>query len=101
MSATSIPPSSSKGGRSRSVGVFVPTLVVLAVLLAGLVVFANVWTDVQWYSQLKAAKVFWTQWGWAIALGAFGTLLVGLSAFVNHIVARTGETTAVRKGIDQ
>ncbi len=78
-----------------------PTLVVLAILLAGLVVFANVWTDVQWYSQLKAAKVFWTQWGWAIALGTLGTLLVGLSAFVNHIVARTGEKTAVRKGIDQ
>ena len=91
MSATSINPSPSKdGGRSRSVGVFVPTLVVLAVLLAGLVVFANVWTDVQWYYQLKAAKVFWTQWGWAIALGTFVTLLGGLSAFVNHIVAPTG-----------
>lgn len=55
----------------------------LAVLLIAIAVFANVWTEVKWFEQLDAVRVFWTQWGWAIALGVIGTLLVGLVTFLN------------------
>ncbi len=78
----------------RSGGVFIPTLIVLAVLLFGLTVFANVWTEVKWYDQLGAVRVFWTQWGWAVALGAIGTLLVALVVFINLLLTRP------RKGKD-
>ena len=72
----------------RSGGVFIPTLIVLAVLLFGLTVFANVWTEIKWFDQLGAVRVFWTQWGWAVALGAIGTLLVALVIFINLLVTR-------------
>lgn len=76
------------GASRRRGGVFLPTVIVLAVLLFALTITANLWTEVKWYSQLGAVRVFWTQWGWAIALGVIGTLLVGLSASVNLWLSR-------------
>ncbi|MGO1590348.1 UPF0182 family membrane protein [Ancrocorticia sp.] len=67
---------------------FIPTLIVLAVLLFAIVIFSNVWTEVKWYDELDAVRVFWTQWGWALALGVIGTLVVGLVVYLNLRLAR-------------
>lgn len=85
----------------RSGGVFIPTLIVLAVLLFGLTVFANVWTEIKWYEQLDAVRVFWTQWGWAVALGVIGTLLVALVVFVNLLIARPHKSDVRASGTDR
>ncbi|MGO1637249.1 MAG: UPF0182 family protein, partial [Ancrocorticia populi] len=78
-----------RSGNSSGFGnVFIPTLIVLAVLLFAITIFANVWTEVKWFDQLDAVRVFWTQWGWAIALGVLGTLLVGLVVYLNLRLAR-------------
>ncbi len=86
----------------RSGGVFIPTLVVLAVLLFALTVFANVWTEVKWFDQLDAVRVFWTQWGWAVALGAVGIVLVAVVVFVNILLARPkGDEVPVGRGTER
>ena len=91
MSTSTAPsPRRSQGsGNSSGFGsVFIPTLIVLAVLVFVINIFANVWTEVKWYDQLAAGRVFWTQWGWAVALGVIGTLLVGLIVFLNIKVSQ-------------
>ncbi len=66
-----------------SVGAFVPTLLVLGVLVLGVVAFADFWTELKWFEQLAAARVFWTQYGAGILFGAagavFSALVVSLS----------------------
>lgn len=73
----------------KSFGGLAITAIVLSVLLAGLVVFSGFWTDIQWFAQLNAVRVFWIQWGWAIALGVIGTTFVTLSVAINLIVTHT------------
>ena len=68
-------------------GAFIPTLVVLAVLLFSLVGFSAFYTDVKWFEQIKAVRVFWTQWGALIALGAVGFALVAVALIVNLVIA--------------
>ncbi|MBR5950351.1 MAG: UPF0182 family protein, partial [Actinomycetaceae bacterium] len=75
-------------GRPASGSVFFPTLVVLMILLIALVGISKIWTEVAWFSQLKAVRVFWTQWGWAFALGAAGTLIVALAVLLVMVLTR-------------
>lgn len=87
-SGASKPPSDA--GRPASGSVFFPTLVVLLVLLFALVITSKIWTEVAWFSQLEAARVFWTRWGWAFGLGFVGTLIVCLAvALVMFLVRRS------------
>ncbi|VDG75696.1 Uncharacterised protein family (UPF0182) [Actinobaculum suis] len=74
---------STRTRRSGGLGAFIPTLVILALIVAALVVTANVYTEVQWYSQLGAVRVFFTQWGWALALGVIGVVLTMATVIVN------------------
>lgn len=77
-------------GRPASGSVFFPTLIVLMVLLFALVITSKIWTEVAWFSQLEAARVFWTRWGWAVGLGVVGTLIVCLAvALVMFLVRRS------------
>ncbi|WP_369408114.1 UPF0182 family membrane protein [Trueperella pecoris] len=62
--------------RSPLGGAFMPTLVVLGALVFAVVIFANFWTELKWFEQIQAARVFWTQYGAAIALGVIGFLVV-------------------------
>lgn len=87
-SGASKPPSNE--GRPASGSVFFPTLIVLMIVLLVLVVISKIWTEVAWFSQLKAARVFWTQWGWAFSLAVAGTLIVCLAvALVMFLVRRS------------
>ena len=47
---------STKPGRRR--GALAPTVVVLAVLIVGFMLFSRVWTDLLWYRSVSAAEVF-------------------------------------------
>ncbi|MDP5227193.1 MULTISPECIES: UPF0182 family protein [Arthrobacter] len=51
----------SASGQRRRRGAFVPTLIVVAVLVAAFIFFANVWTDVLWYQQLGYVGVYLTE----------------------------------------
>lgn len=74
-----------KGGLGG--GAFIPTVIILAVLLFALVVFASFWTELQWFDQIKALRVFWTQYGASIVLGLIGLLLVALVVGLNFRIA--------------
>lgn len=80
-----------QGKETRGVGVFLPTLVVLGVLVAALYGIAQVWTDVRWFSQLGAGQVFWKQFGWWLALGIFGFAVVFICALANFVFAVRGK----------
>ncbi|WP_427019017.1 UPF0182 family protein [Pseudarthrobacter sp. P1] len=45
----------------RRRGALLPTVIVVAVLVIGFLFFANVYTDVLWYSQLGFLDVFWRE----------------------------------------
>ncbi|MFY9263758.1 MAG: UPF0182 family protein [Arcanobacterium sp.] len=60
-----------------------PTLIVLGAIVFGLVLFSSFWTELKWYEQVGAARVFWTQYGASIALGVIGVVLVALAFSVN------------------
>ncbi|MBP3222584.1 MAG: UPF0182 family protein [Actinomycetaceae bacterium] len=64
------------------------TFAILAIVVGFFVVFANVWGEAKWYSQIKASKVFWTQWGLGTLLGVVGAFVVALVLFVNIKIAR-------------
>lgn len=94
-SGASQPPSDT--GRPASGSVFFPTLIVLLIVLLALVGISQIWAEVSWFSQLDAARVFWTQWGWAFALGLAGTLIVCFAvALVMFLVRRS-----IAKSIDE
>ena len=92
----SIPNISGPGRPARAAGapasgtVFFPTVGVLIVLLLALTAVSRIWTEAKWFGQLHAARVFWTQWGWAIALGAAGTVLVALAIVLTMVIVRGG-----------
>lgn len=68
-------------------GAFIPTVIVLAALLFLFVLLANVWTDVLWYDQLNALRVFWTQWGAEVIVGAASALVLAIVIAVNMKIA--------------
>lgn len=68
-------------------GAFIPTVIVLGALLFLFVMTANVWTEVLWYDQLGAVRVFWTQWGAQIGVGAVGVLLLAAVIWLNMRMA--------------
>ncbi|WP_052046935.1 UPF0182 family protein [Arcanobacterium sp. S3PF19] len=55
--------------------VFIHTLIILALLLGGVVALSAFWTELQWFGQLKAGSVFWTQY-----LAQIGFALIGMLA---------------------
>lgn len=40
--------------------------------------FSGFWTELKWFEQIGAARVFWTQYGASIILGAIGAILVAI-----------------------
>lgn len=84
-------------GRPDSGSVFFPTLIVLLVLLFLLIGTAQIWTEVAWFSQLGAVRVFWTRWGWAFGLGLAGAIIVCVLVAVTMSLVRR----AVAKNTDK
>ncbi|MDD7687507.1 MAG: UPF0182 family protein [Actinomycetaceae bacterium] len=71
-------------------GAFLPTLVVLAVLLVALVILASFYTEWRWFGQIKAVRVFWTQYGAFIALGVIAFVLTLAVVELNLWIATRG-----------
>ncbi|WP_152192963.1 UPF0182 family membrane protein [Georgenia satyanarayanai] len=81
MTTSSVPrPPRPAGGRRR--GALVPTLVVLAVLAAILMLTAQFWTEVLWFSHLDFEEVLWREWTTRAVLFAIGFLVMGLSVWL-------------------
>lgn len=59
----------------------------LVVLIVALVVFAGFWTEMKWFEQVDAVRVFWTQYGWSIALGVIGFIIVAAVVAINLRIA--------------
>lgn len=79
----STPPTAEKTTPQGGLGAFVPTLVILGVLVAAITGFSGFWTELKWFEQIGAARVFWTQYGAAIILGTIGALIVASVFAVN------------------
>lgn len=71
------------GKKAGKNGAFIPTLVVLALILAAVVFLSEFWTEVQWFKQINALRVFWTQYGAALLVGLVGTLIAALVFALN------------------
>ncbi|MDP9800469.1 uncharacterized membrane protein (UPF0182 family) [Arcanobacterium wilhelmae] len=74
-------------GKAKGISTFVVTLGILGALVVALTIFANFWTEMAWFSQIEAVRVFWTQYGAAIGFGVLGVLVVAVVAGVNARVA--------------
>ena len=68
--------------------VLVTTLVVLAVLVIGFVMFASFWTDLLWYRSVNASSVFttqlWTRIGLFVGFGVLMAVIVGVNAWLPY-----------------
>lgn len=80
-------PASKLQGNAKGVSTFVVTLGILGLLVIALTIFANFWTEMAWFSQIEAIRVFWTQYGAAIGFGALGTIAVALVVALNARIA--------------
>ncbi len=68
--------------------VLIPTLIVLAVLIGGFVLFAGFWTDWLWFKSVDEGSVFttllWTRAGLLLGFGAIMGLFVGGNVWIAH-----------------
>ena len=60
----------------RRRGPLVPTIVAIVVLVVGLLVLSQLWTQVLWFDQLGFGQVLWTQWGTRIVLFVLGFVVM-------------------------
>ncbi len=73
-----------------------PTIVILAVVVIAFVIYANIWTDLSWFSELHASRVFWVRI--AAGAGLFFSVAIVAAAVVatNAIVAFNMGPKAIR-----
>ncbi|MFC7406257.1 UPF0182 family protein [Georgenia alba] len=83
MTFASAPRPSREDGGPRRRGAFVPTLVVLAVLVAVVMAMAQVWTEVRWYEQLGFTAVLLREWTARVLLFVIGFLVMGGAIWLN------------------
>ncbi|MFP7707530.1 UPF0182 family protein [Trueperella sp. LYQ141] len=76
-------------------GAFIPTLIILGLLLLAVMVFAQFWTELKWFEQIGAARVFWTRYGALIALGVIG-IVICYGVFVANIAVMLARRTDLR-----
>jgi len=60
----------------RRRGPLIPTIVTIVVLVVGLLVLSQLWTQVLWFDQLGFSRVLWTQWGTRVVLFVLGFLIM-------------------------
>lgn len=68
-------------------GPLAPTLVILALMVIGMMIYTSVWTDVLWYRQLGFLRVLGTELIAKLVLFLVGTLVMGLSVFLSLVIA--------------
>ncbi|MFV0252365.1 MAG: UPF0182 family protein [Beutenbergiaceae bacterium] len=90
----------------RRRGALLPTVVVLAVIVVGFFVFANLWTEWLWYAQVGYSQVLRTQWLSTAGLFVVGGLLMAAVVWVNLWLAHRNRpayvpTTAQQRDLDR
>jgi uncharacterized membrane protein (UPF0182 family) len=79
------PSSGARPSRRRSpIGIAIAVVGALVVLL---LLLAQFWTEVLWFTQLDFESVLWTQWGTRIALFVGGFLVMGGLVFLSFSLA--------------
>ena len=70
----------------RRRGPLVPTIVTIVVLVVGLLVLSQLWTQVLWFDQLGFGSVLWVQWGTRLALfvAGFAVMAGGVAASLQY-----------------
>ncbi|MFI6426269.1 UPF0182 family protein [Promicromonospora sp. NPDC050880] len=89
MSFAAAPRRPSGGGapRARRRSPLGVAVVAVAVLIAALLLLAQFWTEVMWFTQLGFSSVIWTEWGMRAALFAAGFLIMGGAVFWSFTAA--------------
>ncbi|MFC8924072.1 UPF0182 family protein [Cellulosimicrobium sp. NPDC057127] len=88
MSFAAAPRRPSPGGRpSRRRSPIGIAIAVVGVLVVLLLLLAQFWTEVLWFTQLDFERVLWTQWGTRIALFVGGFLVMGGLVFLSFSLA--------------
>jgi uncharacterized membrane protein (UPF0182 family) len=73
--------------RPRRRGALLPTIIVVAALVVGLVIFAGVYTDMLWFNQLGYSEVFWREKIAKLLIFAAGFLVMALGVYFSIRVA--------------
>ena len=81
--SSAMPPRSAppQGDEHRKVSPLAVTIGVLAVVVVGLFLAANIWTEVLWFQQLGFAEVLWMHWGMRAALFVVGFLIMSAAVW--------------------
>ncbi|RZU61053.1 UPF0182 family protein [Zhihengliuella halotolerans] len=66
---------------ARKSSALMPTIVVVGVLVAGFVFFANTYAEILWFNQLGYSEVFWTEKIAKIVLWVVAFLIMGLGVW--------------------
>ena len=62
-------------------------VVAVAIVIAALLLLAQFWTEVMWFSQAGFSSVIWTEWGMRAALFAVGFLIMAGAVFWSFTAA--------------
>ncbi|MDR6939253.1 UPF0182 family protein [Arcanobacterium hippocoleae] len=81
-----------KGGLKG--GAFGIMLGVLAIILMFLVLFSRFWTELKWFEQIQAVRVFWTHYGAFLGIAAIGIVTLFCILAVSVLIAFSGKTAA-------
>ena len=87
---------STKPGRRR--GALAPTVVVLAVLIVGFMLFSRVWTDLLWYRSVSAAEVFRIRLISTIGLFAIFGVLMAAAVWLSMAIAHRLRPVGAKSG---
>ncbi|MFD1716881.1 UPF0182 family protein [Georgenia deserti] len=106
MTFASVPRPSREEGGPRRRSPLIPTLVVLAVVVAIVLALAQVWTEFRWYGQLGFTDVLVREWTTRAALFAVGFLIMGGAIWLNlHLAYSRREiyppTTPEERNLDR
>jgi len=84
--ARPVPPRPGPGSGSRRPRPLVLTLIVMAALLIGFSIFANIWTEKLWFSSIEYGDVFskllWTRTALFVGFGLLMGLIVGVNLWL-------------------
>ncbi len=86
--ARPVPPRPTPGSGSRRPRPLVLTLIVMAALLIGFSLFANIWTEKLWFASIEYSNVFstllWTRTALFLGFGLLMGLIVGINLWLAY-----------------
>jgi len=68
-------------------GALAPTIVILAVVVLGFMLFSRIWTDLLWYRSVEASQVFRVRLVNTVGLFLIFGALMGIAVWINMVIA--------------